>query len=281
MLACAGFLAAILRAVRIQAELTYSIRTAEKPVTATVGPGGRLRTRSGAEEQRKVQIEDGRHLAEQLSLDREGFVLAQQETKVRSFWDEMQLQSIYDLEIQQLIKETTGASRVLIFDRTLRSEAPGRQKAHAAREPVPIVHNDYTEWSARQRVLDLLPEEAQALLQRRFMVVQVWRPIGGPVRSWPLAICDAQSLSPKDLIAAERRHPNRVGEIYQVSFNPAHRWYYFEAMHQNEALVFKCYDSVDSGVARFTAHAAFQHPASPKDAPPRESIEVRTLAFFP
>ena len=147
--------------------------------------------------------------------------------------------------------------------------------------PVRHVHNDYTEWSGPQRVRDLLPaDEAATRLQHRFAVIQVWRPIRKPVESSPLAIADARSLASKDLIATERRYPDRVGEIYHITYNAAHRWFYFPNMQRNEALVFKTYDSMKDGRARWTAHAAFDDPTSPADAPARESIEMRTLAFF-
>jgi len=51
-------------------------------------------------------------------------------------------------------------------------------------------------------------------------------------------------------------------------------------MRRNEAIVFKCYDSERDGRARWTAHCAFDVPTSSPGAPPRESIEMRTLAFF-
>ena len=143
------------------------------------------------------------------------------------------------------------------------------------------MHNDYTEWSGPQRVRDLLPaEEAEELLKRRFAIVQVWRAIRNPIESDPLAICDARSLDTKDLIAAERRFPHRVGETYQVAYSPRHEWYYFPRMARDEALVFKVYDSEKDGRARFTAHTSFTDPTSPPSAQPRESIEVRTIAFF-
>ena len=75
-------------------------------------------------------------------------------------------------------------------------------------------------------------------------------------------------------------HPDRVGEIYHITYNPDHHWFYFPHMQTNEALVFKTYDSATDGRARWTAHAAFDDPTSEPDAPDRESIEVRTLAFF-
>jgi hypothetical protein len=142
------------------------------------------------------------------------------------------------------------------------------------------VHNDYTEWSAPQRVRDLLPQEADALLARRLAIVQVWRPIRRPVESWPLAIADAQSLSPSDMVVTERRYPDRIGQTSAITYNPAHRWYWFPYMRPDEALVFKVYDSLKDGRARFTAHTAFEDPTAPPHPRPRESIEIRTLAFF-
>ena len=82
------------------------------------------------------------------------------------------------------------------------------------------------------------------------------------------------------MIAAERRYPDRIGETYQISYNAAHDWYYFPNMRRDEALVFKVFDSKKDGCARFTAHTAFDDPTTPAGAPPRESIEIRTLAFF-
>jgi hypothetical protein len=146
--------------------------------------------------------------------------------------------------------------------------------------PVRNAHNDYTEWSGPQRVRDLLPNEAEELLKRRFAVVQVWRPIRHPVQREPLAIADARSIGTRELFPSSRVYPDRIGEVYHCGFNPQHRWYYFPHMQRNEAVVFKTFDSSRDGRARWTAHTAFDDPTSPADAPPRESIEMRTLAFF-
>ena len=148
------------------------------------------------------------------------------------------------------------------------------------REVVPRVHNDYTEWSGPQRVRDLLPDEAEALLRRRFAIIQVWRPIRHPVESFPLAICDARTVSTDNLIVSERRYPNRVGQTYAITYNPNNKWFWFPRMRREEAIVFKVYDSLKDGRARWTAHTAFDDPTSPPNARPRESIEIRTLAFF-
>jgi hypothetical protein len=268
--------------VSVAASLNYLIDTGEKPVSASTAPGGaRVTTHTGKYESRSVTINNGRLSRESFSLEREGFVLVNHETKLTNFYDEEEVRTIYYPEMERLVKQMTGASKVLIFDHTLRAADDATREEKQIGGPVRNVHNDYTEWSGPQRVRDLLPaEEAAERLQNRFAVIQIWRPIRKPVESSPLAIADARSLATKNLIATERRYPDRIGEIYHITFNPDHRWFYFPNMQTNEALVFKTYDSATDGRARWTAHAAFDDPASASDAPPRESIEIRTLAFF-
>ena len=143
------------------------------------------------------------------------------------------------------------------------------------------MHNDYTAKSGPQRVRNLLDaDEAEALLKNRVAVINVWKPIQGPVQTAPLALADAQSIAPGDLTELELVYPDRTGEIYNATFSPDHRWYYFPDMQKDEAILIKGYDSVDDGRARFTLHTAFDDPTSPPDAAPRQSIEVRTLVFF-
>src|SRR5215475_668445 len=147
-------------------------------------------------------------------------------------------------------------------------------------ESVLSAHNDYTEWSGPKRVREILPDEAEALLAHRFAIIQVWRAINQPIQANPLAIADGKSIDMEDLIVAERRYPHRVGQTYRLKYSPKHRWFYFPEMRRDEALVFKVYDSEKDGRARFTPHTSFQDPTSPPNAPPRQSIEVRALAFF-
>jgi hypothetical protein len=182
--------------------------------------------------------------------------------------------------MEALVKAESGASRVLVFDHTLRTADDALRAERKIREVVPRVHNDYTEWSAPQRVRDLLPDEAETLLRRRFAIVQVWRPIRHPVESFPLAICDARTVSDGDLVISERRYAHRVGQTYIVVYNPNHKWFWFPRMRREEAIVFKVFDSLKDGRARWTAHTAFDDPTSPPNARPRESIEIRTIAFF-
>jgi len=264
----------------VTADIGYAIDTGVKPVNETFAAGQIIRRRTGATEQRTMRIRDARPLVGHLSLDENGFVLVEQRTAVTDFFDTAQLEALYYPEIQRLIQTVSGASRVVVFDHTLRSGDATEQRARKIREPVLWAHNDYTEWSGPQRVREILPAEAERLLQHRFAIIQVWRPIDKPIESNPLALLDARSVSTRDLLAAERRYPHRVGETYQLLYNPEHRWFYFPQMRREEAVVFKVYDSQPNVPARFTPHTSFVDPATPANAPPRQSIEVRTLAFF-
>ncbi len=266
----------------VEAALNYVVDTGIKPVSETFGPGpgGLMRRTSGTYEKRVVHIADARGLRGAFRFDVNGFEFVDHPTRVKNFLDGEEIRAVYYPEMQQLIARHSGAARVHVFDHTVRSSDEAVREAQQLREPVKSVHNDYTEWSGPQRVRDIMGEEAEELLRRRFAIVQVWRPIGAPVRRDPLAIADARSLAAQDLIAAERRFPNRVDEIYQVQYNPSHRWYYLSGMNRNEALVFKVYDSMKDGRARWSAHTSFDDPTTPPDAPPRESIEIRAFAFF-
>ncbi len=264
----------------VVAELSYTVDTGVKPVNETFGPGNIRRRTTGTNERRPVTIRDGRPLKDEFDLEVTGFEFVEHKTEVRDFFDAEELKRVYYPEVEALVKKVSGASRVVVFDHTLRSGDEAEREARLVREPVFNVHNDYTEWSGPQRVREILPDEAEALLRRRFAIVQAWRAIDKPIESNPLAIADARSLAPGDLIASERRYPHRVGETYRIRYNPDHRWFYFPEMRRDEALVFKVYDSAKDGRARFTAHSSFDDPTTPAGAPPRQSIEARAFAFF-
>jgi hypothetical protein len=221
---------------------------------------------------RTVAIRDARAIA--ASLDVEGFELARHRTRVRDFHDEAQAAGLGRMEAADLVADATGAARVVVFDHTRRRRDP-----KAVRQPSTRVHVDYTALSAPKRVRDLLGDEAEALLRRRFAFVNVWRPIRWPAQDWPLALCDARSVGEGKLAPTDIVYPDRRGEIYGLRHAPRQRWWYYPDMRLDEALLIKCYDS-RTDVARFTPHTAFENPLTPAGAPPRESIEFRTIAFF-
>jgi len=260
--------------------IPYTVDTGEKLVNETFGPNNIRRRKTGTHELKQMAIQNGRLLADRLSLEEQGFVLVEHKTKVADFFDAAQLESVYYPEVEQLIKSVSGASRAVIFDHTLRSGDEAEREERLIREPVLSAHNDYTEWSGPNRVREALPDEAEALLVHRFAIIQVWRAINQPIQANPLALADAKSIESDDLIVAERRYPHRVGQTYRLKYSPKHRWFYFPEMRRNEALVFKVFDSEKDGRARFTPHTSFDDPTSPPNAPPRQSIEVRAFAFF-
>jgi hypothetical protein len=267
-------------APEVTAGIPYTVDTGEKLVNETFGPNNIHRRKTGAHELRPMTIRNGRLHARELTLDKNGFVFVEHKTQVRDFFDGEELKSVYYPEVERLIKDLSGASRVVLFDHTLRSGDEGEREAKLVREPVLSAHNDYTEWSGPQRVRDLLPDEAGKLLERRFAIIQVWRAINRPIEANPLAVADASSVAFEDFLLAERRYPNRVGQTYRLMYSPNHRWFYFPRMRRDEALVFKVFDSANDGRARFTPHTSFDDPASAPDAAPRQSIEARALVFF-
>jgi hypothetical protein len=235
-------------------------------------------------ERHSVLIRDMRPRARELSLEREGFALRRHRTAVRDLYDDHALEQVYYPEIEALLREAVGATRVVVFDATRRSDGTGgASNRDGLRGPASRVHVDYTEKSGPQRVKDLMGEaEAERLAASgaRIIQINVWRPIRGPVQRSPLALADAASVRPQDLIATDQVFPDRVGEIYHLAHHPAQRWYYAPRMTPEEVLLIKGFDSLTDGRARFTPHGAFDLPDTPAAAPPRESIEVRTLVVI-
>jgi len=262
----------------VEAPLTFLRDASIKPTSYNPPPGTGEVRRVGNYGTFPTRIHDARPVAGEFSLDREGFVLVRHDTRMGDFYDSRAVLEIYYPEIEQLIRDATGASKVVVFDHTIR--VAERAVERGLRQPVRLVHNDYTDKSGPQRVRDLLGDEAEVRLKRRFVEINVWRPIRGPVQMAPLGLADSASLAPGDLVTADLVYTDRTGEIFHGLHNPAQRWYYFPRMQRNEAVLIKCYDSMRDGRARFSLHSAFDDPTTPADAPPRESIEVRAFAFF-
>ena len=266
---------------KVEADLTYLVDTGVRPVTYMPPlTGGEIR-RTGTYAPYRVTIRNARPIAADLSLDRQGFSLTRHDTAVANFFDDEEVRRVYYPEMARLVAAETGAARVHVFDHNVRVEGAPDRDEDGTRAPVRMVHNDYTAKSGPRRVRDLFDaDEAETLLKKRFAVINVWRPIAGPVETAPLAFADAQSIPAKDWVPLDLVYPERTGEIYNAIHSPEHRWYYFPRMERHEAALIKGYDSKEDGRARFTLHTAFDDPTTPDDAAPRQSIEVRTLAFF-
>ncbi len=262
-------------------KVSYIVRDAARPVIH-IGEAGDRPERSAEYVAQSVPIFNARELEETPSLSAEGFALLHHPTGVKDFSDSREVESRYYDEVVDLVKSETGASLVIPFDHTTRVDAP----TDGVRGPARHVHNDYTPKSIAQRSIDLLGEaKAAKALEGRVAQVNVWRPLENPVKTSPLALIDARTLAPEDLVATDLIFPDRIGEIYSVAYNPEHRWLHFPEMTPEEVLLIKGYDSAGydpagDGTARFSPHTAFELPRAAGFVPPRKSIEIRTMAFF-
>ena len=263
--------------------LQFTVPTGEKIITqVSATGGGRNDPKTGQYEMKEITVHDGRPIADELDMEVQGFEFLEYPTDVTDFTDDQQVKNIYYPELEKLLLERTGAKEVLIFDHTIRIGDPEKRDKLGVRDPVRSAHNDFTDNSAPQRVKDLLPPaEAKEKLSRRFTSINVWRPLTGPVKTDPIAICPWDSIGENDMIPAERNYGDRIGGILNLSYNPDQRWTYFPEMERDEVILLKCFDSERDGRARWTAHAAFEDPNGPDPSlPARESIEVRTLLFY-
>lgn len=266
-----------------KAELKF-LADLSKPLVYIPSKGGGDETNHvGNFAAREVEIRDAREALASTSLDAEGFLLVSQPTAVKDFYDDGEINGIYHAEVKTLLTGLTGASHVEIFDDTRRAASRKTQAEKGVREPANIVHNDYTARSGVRRLEDHFADrqaEIRDRLSRRFVIINVWRSIAGPVVNDPLVMCDATTVRPEDLVAMERRAEERIGELQVALYHADQQWYHYPAMQPGEALLFKTFDSAEDGRTRFTLHSSCRDPSAPADAPGRESIETRCLVFF-
>lgn len=220
----------------------------------------------------------------------------------------------------RILKEATGASKVLAFYHNLRSNSKRGQRikgGNLVQGPATVVHGDYTLFSAPRRLKDLaeLPrandtvrkvlKDGQTLLSEsdvqrclasggRFAIFNVWRNISEhPVQTWPLALCDARTVKPEALVTFEIHYEDRVGENYFSKSTGNQEWWYYPEMTRDEVLLLKQWDSAGTlarsdgrrGDGETEGACTFSfHSAvaidAPATAPDRESIEVRCICLW-
>jgi len=286
--ASCNFARAESRVLGVTAAVGYLAPMPERPYNYMYEPGAGQAWQNCEYRMSLVWITDARTMASSNTIDLEGFELWDAPTSMADFDDEDTIRRHYYAEAAELAKCVTKADHAYVFDHLLRRREAGRPALHFGRKgneggrpgAVGRVHTDYSETSGLKR-LDLVvlnPEDRSRL--RRFAIVNIWRSIRAKIVDTPLALCDARTVSAKDLVASDIFYPNRRGEIYLVQQSPHHHWAYYSGMDIHEALIFKQYDSQVNGVARFTPHTAFDLPDTPPDAPLRESIEIRCLVTY-
>ena len=185
------------------------------------------------------------------------------------FTSDESIKKKYFPEVEQLLLQNVpGAKRVFIFDHTLR-------RVDGNRPPALRVHIDQNKVAAIGRVHHFLPDEADNLLKSRVRIINVWRPLNGPVQCSPLAFADSRTVSDEALVSVEHRYPDRTGEPLSVK-HMDEQWYYWSGIENDERVLLECFDSEKGGRV---PHTAFVDPRSPVDGRQRESIEVRALVF--
>lgn len=231
-------------------------------------------------EDHEVTLTDARPLQGQLSIERNGFALVNHVTAVKDFFDPRQVEQVFFPEVIELARRLNGASHAVAFGPVARSDDPGVKQG---RLPAFGAHVDYGRDTIEQMTRPLLGDRADYWFSKRVVLMNFWRPITTVLRT-PLALCDASTVAAEDLHPSEVRggldDPDRPPlHGFNLSYNPAHRWYFVHHMRPDEVFAFKLYDS-DPGRPQWTGHTAFTDPDTPADAPPRQSMEVRTVAFI-
>jgi hypothetical protein len=245
-------------------------------------PGTKIR--DPGDDPHEMPVADGWSRANKFSLDHEGFALREFHSSFDRWDDDEAIRSEFYGEVIDFLKHEVNAERIIVFDHTIRAKKNEKQQTAenttTQRAPVLLVHCDYTPNSGPLRVRQLLPDEAEELLSRRVAFYNFWKPLRNRVEERPLAMCDVTSSNEQDFLTMALRYPDRDGEIYVMRHSPRHVWWYFPLMTPEHVILLKTYDSQLDGRARFVGHTAFEDPTSPLDAPFRESIEIRTIAFF-
>lgn len=255
-----------------------------------VAPGAELN--AGQYDRHTVVIRNARPVQGEMSLASHGFTIVHHPSAVADFKDRQQLETVYRAEIEHLVRQETGADRVVAFAWTVRNAA---HTGAEVQPPATDVHVDYASDRAEGLARAMLRQAGTPEFKfRRFVAINLWRALSAPPQDWPLALCDGRSVDPaegvrnamirvgalpeKDAIPAQLADDPARPEAFVFHFNPLHRWYYFPDMGREELLLFKLYDSNRTGAWR-VPHASFADPTV-RNAAPRESVEIRTVAYF-
>lgn len=235
---------------------------------------------------RTVTFHDMRGAADPPSLSREGVTLARHTTAVRDFTDRDEIREVYAREIADLLREVTGARRVVGFGLANMRFSPRhpRYKDGANSQPAHFPHIDVTPKTSHGLV-DTVFGPREPLEPGQVLIgYNVWRVVSDHPQDMPLAVCDVRTVSREDLVEADGVYdsgdpPWRTAEAYLVRYSPRHRWLYFRDMRPDEALIFRAYGNEPSWIPG-APHVAFTDPGCPSSAGPRISVEARAYAVY-
>jgi len=268
----------------VRSTFNYTRDTGVMPEVYFYEPPPGTPIRDPGDDPHEMPVLNGWDRVNEFSLDRDGFALCEFRSSFDQWDDDQAIKAQFYEDVIAFLKREVGAKRVIVFDHTIRAKRNEKQQTAETtttqRAPVMLVHCDYTPNSGPLRVRQLLPAEADALLSRRVAFYNFWKPLRRCVEERPLAMCDVKSSVAEDFVTMALRYRERNGEIYVMRHSPRHEWWYFPKMTPEQVILLKTYDSETDGRARFVGHSAFEDPTTLPDAPFRESIEVRTIAFF-
>jgi len=273
---------------KVLGQINYTVDNGKEPSYYFYVPEEEVEMNPPGTDVHDVEVQNGWPMVDQFSVDEIGFELHEFIDDFRGFHDDQLVVDGFYPQVIDFVKEHTGAKRVVVFDHTIRRRMSKEQmegnvqdeKSVVNRPAVLLVHSDYTHSSGPQRVRDIMKDEAEELLKGRVAFFNVWKPFCEKVEELPLAMCDARTSTDEDFLTMKLKYRERTGEIFVLRHSPKHEWYYFPWMESKHAILLKTYDSETDGRARFTGHSAFEDPNSPASPQQRESIEIRTMAFF-
>ncbi|KAF8440533.1 hypothetical protein L210DRAFT_3612388 [Boletus edulis BED1] len=226
-------------------------------------------------------IHDVRGEQDAFGLDTSGFQWVNYPSAEKGFVDKKRIKTVYYAEVEDILKKHACAKRVFILDHTVRRNSDPETEPDRSinRGPAHFVHTDHTFSGVEQIVRRRFPDDAERLLKGRYQIINIWRPIANTVAHYPLGVLDFRSIDvDADLVPLRLMFPKCQGWMYNVKYNPGHKWYYLSDQTPDEVVLFKSFDS-DASTARLVPHSAFPDKTSPADAPHRQSIGVRALVF--
>ncbi|KXS19838.1 hypothetical protein M427DRAFT_52685 [Gonapodya prolifera JEL478] len=276
--------AAVLESRDCTASLNFWEDKGDGSVPAPLYVGQELVTLDRPLVSKLVNVQDISGREHKFHLDNASFHFQKHATNCwHAFWDNALIKQEYYPECERVLVEATGASRAHVFDHRVRRStvAGGAGKTG----PVLRVHVDESERGAIAYLRHYLPDEAEALLKRRWQIINVWRPLVTVERD-PLTVADGTTFTKANFVPAVVHYDGGAhaggwdGESLAVMHSDAHKWYYKHQMTPNEVVLIKNYDSDQNVPARFCPHSAIEDGAEADGLPPRESIEVRAFVFY-
>ncbi|KAI0183517.1 hypothetical protein EV127DRAFT_19631 [Xylaria flabelliformis] len=254
-------------------------------------PAGQ-RTNQVCQSYPNISVKDIRTTNKPPTLDGNGFCLSQSIPlflRYEDFEDVVKFKNVYCENVKTALLNLTGAESAHVVHQAIRRrhasfpEEPRGSREAITDQPVQGVHCDYTPRRVYQCLREVfgINKANEIWNERRVQIMQVWRPLRGPVVDWPLGVCDSTSVdSNHDLVATDNVWSYTVAESYNVFYNSRHSWYYVSNQTSEDVLLFKGFDNA-KGVSTFCPHAAFELNTGSEVKEMRESVECAILLIYP